>query len=207
MYSTPPPPKRNTPKEVIGTPLIQFNPGSASHHTYLNNTMAPTPSGPKKNSSSSSRKRTRTIIPTNSNYNSNNYNNNRNNNNNYIRQSQKVISNKVKSLREECEEQIKKMDLDHTYLIDDLLRDKKNEIDNINKEFEEKINEKNNIHEYKKVKILRECKKIEKTVKNQELNRKPVRRPILQSKSSRSRSTRSRRSIRSIRSRRNNIPE
>ena len=196
MYSTPPPPKRNTPKEYIGTPLIQFNPGSASHHTYLNNTMAPTPSGPKK-----SLKRPR-IITNSNNYTSNNNNNNRNNN---IRQSQKVISNKVKSLREECEEQIKKMDLDHTYLIDDLLRDKKNEIDNINKEFEEKINEKNNIHEYKKVKILRECKKIEKTVKNQELNKKPLRRPILQSKSSRS--SRSSRSRRSIRSRRNNIPE
>ena len=190
MNGTPPPPKRSKTLIYPGTPVLFPNNNAPKFHMYENRITPNTPKTPIKMSI----KRTR--INTNRNtYNSNNYNNynNRNNNNNnYIRQSQKIISNKVKSLREECEEQIKKMDLDHTHLIDDLLRDKKNEIDNINKEFEEKINEKNKIHENNKLKIVRECKKIEKTVINQEKNRKRLRRTLFQNKR---------------RSRRNNIPE
>ena len=190
MYKTPPPSNsmtRNT--TVIGTPLPfnVNNNGNPDFHRYkVKIPKTPnTPQTPIK----MSRKRTRINTTNSNNYNSNNYSNNRNNNN--FRQ-QKLISNEVKSLREECEEQIKQMNLNHERLIDDLLRDKKNEIDNINKEFEEKINEKNKIHENNKLKIVRECKKIEKTVINQEKNRKRLRRTLFQNKR---------------RSRRNNIPE
>ena len=181
MYKTPPP--QPPTEEAFSPELFTNTPRPIPRPIPRPRYIYPSPQPIKM-----SRKRT---INTNSNYyNSNNYNNNRNNNNNYI-MSQKVISNKVKSLREECEEQIKQMDLDHTHLIDDLLRDKKNEIDNINKEFEKKINEKNKIHENNKLKILRGCKKIEKKIKNQELNRTSLRKKLFQNK----------------RSRRNNIPE
>jgi len=185
MNGTPPPPKRRKSLRYPGTPLLfnQTNNGKPTFHMYENRNTPNTPNKPQKmsrkrtrnnntpNTSNKPQKRTR--INTNSNtYNSNNYNNT---NNNYIRP-QKVISNNVKSLREECDEHIKQMDLKHSQLIDDLLRNKKNEIDNIDKKYKELINKQNKKNEDKKIKILNECEKIEKTLKNQELQRVPLRR-------------------------------
>jgi hypothetical protein len=178
MNVTPPPPNRRRTIQVPGTPLLfkNNNNNAPKFHMYENKITPNTPHTPIK----MSRKRTR--INTNSNnYNSNNYNNNHANNNNYIRP-QKVISNKVKSLRDECDEHIKQMDLNHDQMIDDLLRDKKNDIDNIDKKYEKMIIEKNKKNEDNKLKILNECKKIEKTVKNQELNRKSLRRTLFRSR-------------------------
>jgi len=132
--STPPPPERRRTiyRSVEGTPL-PFNEtinGNPAQHRYKNNTIPNTPSGPKR--SSSLRKRTRINM---------NNNNNPNHNNDYMRP-QIVVSTTIQSLREDCEEHIKQMDLKHERFIDDLLRDKKYEIDNINKKYEEKINEK-----------------------------------------------------------------
>lgn len=169
MNGTPPPPKRSKTLIYPGTPLLfnQTNNGKPTFHMYENRNTPNTPKTPQK----MSRKRTR--INTNSNtYNSNNYNNT---NNNIIRP-QKVISDNVKSLREECDEHIKQMDVKHSQLIDDLVRNKKNEIDNIDKKYKELINKQNKKNEDKKIKILNECKEIEKTIKNQELQRVPLRR-------------------------------
>ena len=181
MNVTPPPSKRSKTLIYPGTPLIfnNNNNGNPTFHMYENRITPNTPKTPVKKSS----KRTR--INTNSNnYNSNNYNNNHNNNNNYIRP-QIEISTTVKSLRDDCDEHIKQMELKHKQLIDDLLRQKKNKIDNINNKYEEFINEINIKYENKKLKILNECKKLEKTVKNQELNRQSLRRTLFSRKRSR----------------------
>ena len=167
MSTTPPPLERRKTiyRNAEGTPLPfnQTSNGNPAQHRYKNNTIPNTPSGPR-----ASRKRTRIRMN----------NNNPNNNNDYI-PPQIVVSTTIQSLREDCEEHIKNIDLKHRQLIDDLIRDKKYEIDNINekykedidninKEYEEKINEKNTKNERKKANLIVQCEELEKIVKIQE---------------------------------------
>ena len=172
MNRTPPPPERRRTiyRREEGTPLPfnQTNNGNPASHMYPNTTIPNTPSGPKR--ASSLRKRTRINM---------NNNNNLNHNNDYIRP-QIIVSTTIQSLREYCEEHFKQIDFNHERFIDDLLRDKKYEIDNINKKYEEKINEKNRKHEQKKENILVECNKLEKIIKDQE--REPSRKKLFQTR-------------------------
>lgn len=175
MNRTPPPPKRNKLLTYPGTPLPfnQNNNDNPRFHMYENNNTPNTPKGPKKNSSSG--KRTR--INMNNYQSNNNHNHNRNSNNNTI-PPQKVISNKVKSLREECDEHIKQIDLEHELLIENILRDKRNEIYNIDKKYSELIDRTTKKYEDIRIKKINGCKEIEKTVINQELGRKPLKRTL-----------------------------
>ena len=170
MNRTPPPPTMKT-KEAPGSPLLFRNNGNnAPGFNMYTYEVRPTPKGPKKNSSS--RKRTRINM---NNYQSNN--NNRNSNNNTI-PPPKLISNEVKSLREECDEHIKQIDLEHKLLIENILRDKRNEMYNIDKKYSELIDKTTKKYEDNRIKKINGCKEIEKTVIYQELGRKPLKRTL-----------------------------
>jgi hypothetical protein len=173
MNRTPPPPKRNKLLTYPGTPLPfnQNNNDNPRFHMYENKNTRNTPKTPIK----MSRKRTR--INMNNYQSNNNHNNNRNSNNNTI-PPQKVISNKVKSLREECDEHIKQIDLEHELLIENILRDKRNEIYNIDKKYSELIDKTTKKYEEIRIKKINGCKEIEKTVIYQESGRKPLKRTL-----------------------------